>query len=105
MPRQFLKLFFDESLTKPVTRFEFPDTTIGESSIIQFFVYNSSAKWPTIDIHAENMHKETTLSNLPTQLQPKEAALVQYKWTPSLDIDDPPMTILRILGDTKIGGV
>lgn len=97
-----LKLFFDKALKKPVTKFEFPRTDLGDDAYIDFYIHNASEKWPIVII-PEKLHPETEIIDLPQNIPPLKTVYCKLKWTPSLESEEPLTTITSLMGDLQIG--
>lgn len=96
MAKPNVLFYSDRARKNELTQFVFPRTEIGEDSTIFFYMYNTSKKWPLKKIIPINLPAETELINLPKTMMKDETTEVQFKWSPSVNLDDPLKTTLEL---------
>jgi len=96
MVKSNVLFYSDRARKNELTQFVFPRTEVGEDSTILFYMFNTSKKWPLKKITPINLPDETELINLPKTMMKEEAIEVQFKWSPTLNVDDPLKTTLQL---------
>ena len=98
-----LKLFLDSVLDAPVRRFTFPRTEIGKSSDIDFYIKNTSEKWPIVEIVHNKTAKDIQILDLPQTLRADQKTKCRVRYTPAMNTDDKVTAILDITAELHIG--
>lgn len=97
-----LKLYLDESLSKSLKEFNFPRTDVGEESYIDFYIHNSSEKWPLSEISYEK-NDEFKVRNIPQTVPAGKSIKCTAVYSPGINTDDPLSFMPKFEGDLLIG--
>ena len=103
MAKPNVQFYSDRAMKNELTQFVFPRTEIGEDSTIFFYMFNTSKKWPLKKITPLNLPAETELIDLPKTMKADETKEVQFKWSPTINVDEPLKTTLEIDASKWIG--
>ncbi len=94
-----MKLFKDIDLTEEVVGdiLNVDGVFAGETKEFKIFVYNDDKAYLTHLVFTVN-HPEIEILEAPETLTPKEVGELIFKWSPTVTLDEPLKTPLKITG-------